>query len=64
MAKDCCWNCKWYIARGDNEPAVLAGADANVCVYTDKDGDQRSLSERACPTSPAYVCSRYSERFY
>ena len=63
MAKDCCWNCKYYIAKGDNEPAMLSSATSNVCVYSDKD-DDRSWLEKACPTPTTYVCRFYKERFY
>jgi len=64
MAKDCCWNCKYYVVRGDNEPAVLSSALSNVCTYTERADDPRSWVERACPTPPNYVCRRYKERFY
>ncbi len=64
MARNCCWNCKYYIVKGDNEPAVLQSATSNVCTYSeDKDSD-RTWEERACPTPPGYVCRHYSERFY
>ena len=64
MARDCCWNCKYYIVKGDNEPVLLASALSNVCVYSDKADDNRSWAEKACPTPPTYVCRRYRERFY
>jgi hypothetical protein len=64
MAKDCCWNCKYYIVKGDNEPPVLSSALSNVCVFTHKKDDDRSWTQRACPTPPNYVCRHYRERFY
>jgi hypothetical protein len=64
MAKDCCWNCRYYIAKGDNEPAILSSAMANVCVYGEDKDDERSWIERACPVPPNYVCRHYKERFY
>ena len=71
VAKDCCWNCRYYIVKGDNEPAILSSAVSNVCVYSDKGNDDASLSrsdlgwiDRACPTPPNYVCRFYTERFY
>lgn len=64
MAKDCCWNCKYYIVKGDNEPALLRSALSNVCIHTDKEGDERPWPERAYPTPPNYVCRNYRERFY
>ena len=71
MARNCCWNCKYYIARGDNEPALLGSATSNVCVFSneDKDSDNplervRNWEKRAFPTPPGYVCRHYKERFY
>ena len=71
MAKDCCWNCKFYVVKGDNEPAILSSAVSNVCVYSDggideKDplGREMGWINRACPTPPNYVCRFYKERFY
>jgi hypothetical protein len=64
MARDCCWNCKYYIAKGDNEPAVLSSASSNVCVFSEKDEKDSPWIERASPTPPGYVCGNYSERFY
>jgi hypothetical protein len=64
MAKDCCWNCKYYIVRGDNEPAVLSSAASNVCTFSDKEDEERAWHERACPTPPNFVCRHYRERFY
>ncbi len=64
MAKDCCWNCRYYIAKGDNEPAILSSAMSNVCVYSEDEDDKRSWVERACPVPPNYVCRHYKERFY
>ncbi|MBN1893518.1 hypothetical protein JW906_03440 [bacterium] len=64
MARNCCWNCKYYVAKGDHEPAVLRSALSNVCTYTENPEDKRNWTERACPTPPGYVCKRYKERFY
>ena len=64
MAKDCCWNCKYYIVKGDNEPAVLSGALSNVCVYSDEGVYDRDWEKWACQTPPGYGCKRYEERFY
>lgn len=64
MARDCCWNCKYYIVRGDNEPAVLSGAMSNVCVFGENEEDDRDWSEKACPTPANHVCQHYMERFY
>ena len=71
MARNCCWNCRYYIARGDNEPAILGGATSNVCTFyerKDYDEDPKSKSKNwekyACPTPAGYVCSHYKERFY
>jgi len=71
MAKDCCWNCKHYIVKGDNEPAILSGAISNVCVFNDEKEDVEKPSgqnigwvERASPTPANYVCRHYRERFY
>ena len=71
MAKDCCWNCKYYIVKGDNEPPVLSSATSNVCVFHGVDDDmedplqrERNWEERAFPTPPNYVCRHYKERFY
>ena len=64
MAKNCCWNCKYYIVKGDNEPAFLSNAYSNVCVFSDDEDDKRNWTEKACPTSPSYVCRNYKERFY
>ena len=71
MARDCCWNCAFYIARGDNEPTVLSGADANICIFTETQGEEgetsRSFKEivgQGTATSPGYVCLHYKERFY
>lgn len=58
MAKNCCWNCKFYIAKGDNEPFLLSGAASNVCVYSDvgalpeKGETPDRWLDRACPTPP------------
>ena len=64
MAKDCCWNCKYYIVKGDNEPAILISAASNICVYGEDEDDERNWIEKACPTPPGYVCRHYKERFY
>jgi hypothetical protein len=71
MAKDCCWNCKYYIVKGDNEPPVLGGATSNVCVFADQEQDvELSLEwtinweKRAVPMPPNHVCRHYKERFY
>ena len=64
MAKNCCWNCKYYIVRGDNEPAVLSGATSNVCVFSEEEYDGKEWETKSCPTSPNYVCRFYKERFY
>ncbi len=64
MARDCCWNCRYYIARGDNEPAILSGALSNVCVYSEDADDKRNWTEMACPVPAGYVCRHYRERFY
>jgi hypothetical protein len=64
LAKDCCWNCRYYIVRGDHEPAILGSATSNVCIYSDEDHNERNWEERACPTPPNYVCLHYKERFY
>lgn len=64
MAKDCCWNCKYYIVKGDNEPAFLGSAVSNVCIYTDNKDEKRPIEEIACPTPTTYVCRNYKERFY
>ncbi len=64
MARNCCWNCKYYVVRGDHEPAFLSNALSNVCTYSDREDDKRTWMERACPTPPNYVCGRYKERFY
>jgi hypothetical protein len=64
MAKDCCWNCKYYLVKGDNEPAILISAASNICVYGEDEDDKRSWIEKACPTPPGYVCRHYKERFY
>lgn len=64
MAKDCCWNCKYYIAKGDNEPPTLSSSYSNVCVYAEKEEDEKDWTERVCPTPPNYVCRHYKERFY
>ena len=64
MARNCCWNCKYYIVKGDNEPFVLSSATSNVCTFSDDEDDDRSWEEKACPTPPGYVCSHYKERFY
>ncbi len=71
MAKNCCWNCKYYVVRGDNEPAILGGATSNVCIFSNEDEDSEDLLERvrnwekrAFPTPPGYVCRHYKERFY
>lgn len=64
MAKNCCWNCKYYIAKGDNEPAFLSSARSNVCVYSSKKEDPGEWWERASPTPPNFVCKFYEERFY
>jgi len=64
MAKDCCWNCKYYIARGDNEPAVLSSAASNVCTFNPDIDSDKSWEEVAEPTPANYVCRFYKERFY
>jgi hypothetical protein len=64
MARDCCWNCKYYIVKGDNEPAILSSAASNICVYGESEEDERSWVEKACSTPPNYVCRFYRERFY
>ena len=64
MARDCCWNCKFYIVRGDNEPAVLSGSLSNVCVFTKDEEKDKNWEKRAYPTSPSHVCRNYKERFY
>ncbi|MBW1768338.1 MAG: hypothetical protein JRJ65_14990 [Deltaproteobacteria bacterium] len=64
MAKDCCWNCKYYIVRGDNEPAFLGGASSNVCIFSDDESVDLNWEKRAEPTPPNYVCRYYKERFY
>ena len=64
MAKNCCWNCKYYIARGDNEPALLGSATSNVCTFSEREDEDRVWYERACPTPPNYVCRHFKERFY
>jgi hypothetical protein len=64
MAKDCCWNCKYYIVRGDNEPVILSGALSNVCVFGAEEEDDKDWAERARPTPANYICRHYKERFY
>ena len=71
MAKNCCWNCKYYIVKGDNEPPVLSSALSNVCVFPSEDDDmedplqgERNWEKRAFQTPPNYVCRHYKERFY
>ncbi len=71
MARNCCWNCKYYIVRGDNEPAILSGATSNVCTFhNQKDEAEDPVSrakkwEKYAYSTPAgYVCSHYKERFY
>ena len=64
LAKDCCWNCKHYIVKGDHEPMVLRSADSNVCTFSAKPDEKRNWQERACPTPPNYVRRYYKERFY
>ena len=64
MAKDCCWNCKYYIVKGDNEPSFLQGAYSNVCIYSEDEDDDRNWMQRAVPTPPGHVCRHYKERFY
>lgn len=64
MARNCCWNCRHYVAKGDNEPAILLSAAANLCTYHEKTDDPQKWEERACPTPPGYVCRHYQERFY
>lgn len=65
MAKDCCWNCRYYIVKGDNEPAILSSAASNVCSFSDNDNDKdKRWVEKAAPTPPNYVCRHYKERFY
>ena len=64
MAKDCCWNCKYYIVKGDNEPAILSSAASNVCVYGEGEDDEKNWIEKVCSTPPNYVCRHYKERFY
>ncbi|MBN2061545.1 MAG: hypothetical protein JW882_14130 [Deltaproteobacteria bacterium] len=65
MAKDCCWNCRYYIAKGDNEPAILRSALSNVCIFSE-DGcyEDGKWVENASPTPPGYKCPNYKERFY
>ena len=64
MAKDCCWNCKYYIVKGDNEPAILSGAVSNVCTWSEDEASDASWEERAYPTPANYKCAHYKERFY
>ena len=64
MARDCCWNCKYYIVKGDNEPAFLSSAASNVCVFSENGVDEKKWVEHATPTPPGYVCRFYKERFY
>ncbi|MBW1702023.1 MAG: hypothetical protein JRJ69_04090 [Deltaproteobacteria bacterium] len=71
MAKNCCWNCKYYIVRGDNEPPILSGATSNVCIFSNEDENiedplerVRNWEKRAFPTPANYVCPHYKERFY
>ena len=65
MAKDCCWNCKHYIVRGDNEPAVLSNSVSNVCVFNGNgENNLADWEERAVPMPPNSVCKNYIERFY
>lgn len=65
MARDCCWNCRHYIVKGDNEPPLLGGAISNVCVYS-RDGTTtpKNWVEKAWATPAGYVCTHYEERFY
>lgn len=64
MAKNCCWNCRFYIVRGDNEPVILASSMSNVCTFSEDPDEARDWHERAHPTPPGYVCQHYEERFY
>jgi hypothetical protein len=71
MAKDCCWNCKYYVVRGDNEPALLRSAESNVCTFSGQDPDRtqgkspgKNWTHNAFATPPHYVCRNYRERFY
>jgi len=71
MAKDCCWNCKHYVVKGDNEPALLRSAESNVCTFSDRGPDVgqrkgagKSWADNAFATPPHYVCKNYRERFY
>ena len=64
MARNCCWNCAYYVVKGDNEPAVLSSALSNVCVYSEEMTRDRDWTKNASPTPPGYVCRRYRERFY
>jgi hypothetical protein len=64
MARDCCWNCKHYIVKGDNEPPLLRSAFSNVCVFSERKDDERNWMEKASTTPPNYVCRHYRERFY
>ena len=64
MAKDCCWNCKHYIVKGDNEPPLLRSAFSNVCVFSAIKDDKRNWTERASSTPPNFICRFYKERFY
>ena len=64
MAKDCCWNCKYYIVKGDNERNILSGALSNVCTFSDKENDASTWTERANPTPTNYICRFHKERVY
>jgi hypothetical protein len=64
MAKDCCWNCKYYIVKGDNEPVLLRSALSNVCIFSEDGYENEKWVENASPTPPGYKCSNYKERFY
>jgi hypothetical protein len=64
LARNCCWNCKFYIVKGDNEPAFLKSALANVCAFECDKNDEKSWEEKVFPTPPGYVCWHYKERFY
>ncbi|MFZ0451397.1 MAG: hypothetical protein WAL98_19345 [Desulfatiglandaceae bacterium] len=71
MAKDCCWNCKYYVVKGDNEPALLRSAESNVCTFSDQRPDMgqeksadKNWTHNVSATPPHYVCRNYRERFY
>ncbi len=64
MAKNCCWNCKHYIVKGDNDPPLLRSALSNVCVFSGIKDDKTNWMEKASSTPPNFVCRHYDERFY